>query len=412
MFLPVYVEAEYSETRQHAPAVYLLIAITVLVHAWLFLVIEDSLRTHYYYSYGVVRLDYKWWSALTCVLLHGSWLHLLGNMYFLWIYGRSVERLLGSLQFLVTYVVGAFISVNIHVATVSPLYNDQPAVGASGAISAVLGAFLVLLPTAKLRTLYFDIISFRPLMIELPAFVVLSMWFIGQLLAGLNVFGHGGGIAFWAHIGGFAAGAATGTIQGFRKRRKEFLGFQQLRDLLLSGWAGVQSGDFAVAGSVARDLDGYTVQGAQGLQPLLTGVTSFFGAGRRDAARDAMVRAFNQTRDYQDYPKQLTVYFQLLKCCGENHVPGWIHCDAGIAAAGLKQPQLALWSYEQAIRLGADERLEQVLTSIEGIARNKLQQPHAADLVAAEIAQVRSMSATPTDRGDQTASSEIDGVAG
>ena len=221
MFVPFAVEdQEYVSYRQRLPvAVYSLVGVCVLVHILVHVNLGENARLNIFYTFGAVKFHFAWWSALTCTFLHGGWLHLLGNMYFLWIYGRSLERLLGTGRFLLLYFGGGFLSVLVHILTVSPFYLDEPTVGASGAISAVLGAFLILWPTAKLRTLLFSPIAFRPLVVPAPAWVVLGLWFTGQLIYSLKLVGDFDEIAFWAHVGGFVAGAGIGTFLQRQLRR-------------------------------------------------------------------------------------------------------------------------------------------------------------------------------------------------
>ena len=144
----------------------------------------------------------------THMLLHGSWLHLFGNLLFLWIFGPNVEDRLGRLTFLVVYVVGGLAAALLQVA-VDPT-GDLPMVGASGAISAVLGAYLVLFPGARIQSLVFLVFFYE--LIAVPSVIVLGFWFLLQLIDGVASLGltdeSAGGIAFWAHIGGFLAGAA------------------------------------------------------------------------------------------------------------------------------------------------------------------------------------------------------------
>jgi membrane associated rhomboid family serine protease len=145
---------------------------------------------------------------LTHMLLHGSWLHLCGNLLFLWIFGPNVEDRLGRITFLAVYVAGGLAAALVQVA-VDPTGN-LPMVGASGAISAVLGAYLVLFPGARIQSLVFLVFFYE--LIAVPSVVVLGFWFLLQLIDGVASLGltaeAAGGIAFWAHIGGFVAGAA------------------------------------------------------------------------------------------------------------------------------------------------------------------------------------------------------------
>jgi membrane associated rhomboid family serine protease len=146
-------------------------------------------------------------TSLTSMFMHGSWAHLLGNMLFLWIFGNNVEDALGRVRYLLFYLVGGFAATATQTFVTLGYGTDQeatiPNVGASGAVSAVLGAYLLLLPRAKVLTIIFFILR------EIPAVFFLGIWFLFQLLDGSAALVHpqeGGGVAFFAHIGGFVFG--------------------------------------------------------------------------------------------------------------------------------------------------------------------------------------------------------------
>jgi membrane associated rhomboid family serine protease len=147
-----------------------------------------------------------WLTILTSMFMHGSLLHLGGNMLFLWIFGNNIEDSMGRARFVAFYLLGGAIAVLAQ--TLAAPNAAVPTVGASGAIAAVLGAYAILYPRARVVTLVFIVIFFT--VIELPALVVLGLWFLLQLLYGAGdalqpVAGHGG-VAYFAHIGGFAFG--------------------------------------------------------------------------------------------------------------------------------------------------------------------------------------------------------------
>jgi membrane associated rhomboid family serine protease len=155
------------------------------------------------------------------MFLHGGWLHLIGNMLFLWIFGNNVEDALGAVRYALFYILGglAATALQTYITLVhgTQLESEIPNLGASGAVSAVLGAYLVLLPRARVVTLIFIIII---IIREFPAWFFLGFWFLFQLfVGGLSLFSpqEGGGVAFFAHIGGFVFGMAT--VYFFRKRR-------------------------------------------------------------------------------------------------------------------------------------------------------------------------------------------------
>lgn len=149
----------------------------------------------------------NWFTPLTSMFLHGSWGHILGNCLFLWIFGNNVEDSMGRSRFLVFYLLCGLAAAAAHV--VSGPASPIPTVGASGAISGVLGAYLVLFPRVRIRVLVPIIIFFT--VIRVPAFVVLVLWFLFQVIAGLPALSSvdselSGGVAVWAHVGGFVAG--------------------------------------------------------------------------------------------------------------------------------------------------------------------------------------------------------------
>jgi membrane associated rhomboid family serine protease len=140
---------------------------------------------------------------LTSMFLHGSWMHLLGNMWFLWLFGNNVEDSMGRLRFVVFYLVSGLAAALGQVVT-NP-NSAIPMVGASGAISGVMGGYLVLYPHVRVFTLL--PLGFFLTSVALPAWVMLGYWFLIQFVSGLTAFGgEGGGVAFWAHVGGFVAG--------------------------------------------------------------------------------------------------------------------------------------------------------------------------------------------------------------
>jgi len=144
-----------------------------------------------------------WPTMITSMFLHGGWMHLIGNLWFLWIFGNNVEDSMGHGRFLVFYLLAGLAASGGHIA--SDPSSTIPMVGASGAISAIMGAYLVLYPKARVHTLFIIIIIIR--VFPLPAWFFLLYWFLLQVAyTGMQLPGGGGGVAFWAHIGGFAAG--------------------------------------------------------------------------------------------------------------------------------------------------------------------------------------------------------------
>ncbi len=158
-------------------------------------------------------------TLLSSQFLHGGWLHLLGNLLYLSIFGNNVEDRFGRVGFLLFYLAGGVVAGLAHVA-IDP-GSTIPTIGASGAIAATLGAYLVLFPGARVTSLVF--LGFFIQLVRIPAVIVLGLWFVLQLVDGIGSLGvvQGGGVAFFAHIGGFAFGAAVAwliTLRGGGRR--------------------------------------------------------------------------------------------------------------------------------------------------------------------------------------------------
>ncbi|MFL5777972.1 MAG: rhomboid family intramembrane serine protease [Chloroflexota bacterium] len=150
-------------------------------------------------------------TLLTSQFLHGGWLHLLGNMLYLWIFGNNVEDRFGRSLFLAFYLAGGAIA-GLSQVLIAP-DSDVPTIGASGAIAATLGAYFVLFPRARVTTLVF--LGFFYQLIDVPAIIVLGFWFVLQLIDAVGSLGLNasqGGVAFTAHVGGFVTGVVIGRL--------------------------------------------------------------------------------------------------------------------------------------------------------------------------------------------------------
>jgi rhomboid family protein len=142
-------------------------------------------------------------TVLTSMFLHGGWLHILGNMWFLWIFGDNVEDVMGHTRYGVFYILCGLAAAAAQVMAGPD--SALPMVGASGAIGGVMGAYVILHPRVRVETLLF--LGFWITTVSLPAWFMLGYWFLLQLLSGSLAGAAGGGVAFWAHVGGFGAGA-------------------------------------------------------------------------------------------------------------------------------------------------------------------------------------------------------------
>ena len=157
-------------------------------------------------------------AVLTSLFLHGGWIHLLGNMLYLWIFGNNIEDRFGRPGFVGFYLLGG-IAADLTQVAIAP-DSSVPLIGASGAIAATLGAYVVLFPRARILSLVF--LGFFYQLIEVPALLVLGFWFVLQLIDGATSLGATnvqGGVAFFAHIGGFVAGALVALVVRARGSR-------------------------------------------------------------------------------------------------------------------------------------------------------------------------------------------------
>jgi membrane associated rhomboid family serine protease len=206
--------------HRHTPVVtWSLIAVNIAVFLYQLTLSPETLQ-RLIYLFGIVPARYShpewalrvgfpiddYWPFLTCMFLHGSWLHVIGNMWTLWIFGDNVEDRMGPVRYLLFYLLTGVIAGLTHWFTNGD--STVPTVGASGAIAGVLGAYLFLFPRSRIIILV--PIFFWPFFFQLPAVTYLIFWFLSQVFAGTLsglTSSDVGGVAFWAHVGGFASGA-------------------------------------------------------------------------------------------------------------------------------------------------------------------------------------------------------------
>lgn len=210
--------------RDHHPSgrtpvvTYALMAANILVFlSYASLFTSDMAISRVFYTYGMtpvrISMGDGFATVLTSMFLHGGWMHLAGNMLFLWIFGDNVEDEMGRLPFLLFYL-AAGIAAGLAQVLSSPLSN-VPTVGASGAIAGVMGSYLLLFPRARVDILLILIVYFR--ILPIPAWIVLAVWFAMQFAGGVGADPDTGGVAYWAHAGGFVAGVAL-TVPLWLKR--------------------------------------------------------------------------------------------------------------------------------------------------------------------------------------------------
>ncbi len=191
-------------------AVVNLLIILTCTAVWIYeITLPPPLLDAFIYTYGFVPADFweRPWTLITHMFLHGGWMHIIGNMLYLWVFGDNVEDRQGHFKYLVFYLISGIGAALMQAAVAFAIGNPNiPLIGASGAISGVLGAYMYYFPTAKVFG--FIPIGIFLLPIEWPAAVFIGFWFFYQVLNGLLFlpFAHMGGVAWFAHIGGFLVG--------------------------------------------------------------------------------------------------------------------------------------------------------------------------------------------------------------
>jgi len=193
----------------------------IIINSLVFLyqvTLPQPLLDQFVVQYALVSADFSWTSVFTSMFLHGGWMHVIGNMLYLWIFGDNVEDRLGHGRFLLFYLMSGCVAALLQVL-INP-FSEVPMLGASGAIAGVMGAYFVLYPESRVLTAVFIFIFFD--LVEIPAIFFLGIWFVMQLFSGVGSLGiqnTEGGTAFWAHIGGFVVGAVVGLVLRRRGRR-------------------------------------------------------------------------------------------------------------------------------------------------------------------------------------------------
>ncbi|HWC98523.1 MAG TPA: rhomboid family intramembrane serine protease [Candidatus Sulfopaludibacter sp.] len=201
----------------------LLIVINILVFLFEFSMDPYTLNA-FIAAYGLVPDQFHVSAIFTAMFMHAGWLHVLGNMWFLWIFGDNIEDILGHGKYLLFYLLCG-VAAAVAQTFLNP-FSRVPMVGASGAIAGVMGAYLVKFPRAEIRALVTLVFFF--FLTDVPAWAMLIYWFVIQLFSGVGSiaspqYAQGGGTAFFAHVGGFVAGIVLiktlGTREAFSRRR-------------------------------------------------------------------------------------------------------------------------------------------------------------------------------------------------
>jgi membrane associated rhomboid family serine protease len=192
---------------------YSFIAINILLYLFEISLISSGQLSYFIEEYGAIPAEISsgtdLFTLFTNIFLHGGWMHLIGNMLFLWIFADNIEATIGNIRFLLFYLGGGIFASLVHV--LFNLESSIPSIGASGAISAVLGSYLVMFPRSRVRILVIYFFS----SFYLSAYIFLGLWIVFQVFSGISALSQNpdsGRVAYWAHIGGFGFGIIYGLI--------------------------------------------------------------------------------------------------------------------------------------------------------------------------------------------------------
>jgi membrane associated rhomboid family serine protease len=216
-------DTQPSYSRPLVTVLIIILNVVVFLHEFS---LDEYSRNYFIAQHGLIPARFSlshFWPVISSMFLHGGWMHIIGNMWFLWIFGDNVEDALGHFKYLVFYLL-----CGIAAGMTQVLFSAGsrlPMVGASGAIAGVMGAYLIKFPKSRIVTLVFIFIFFTT--IEVPAGLMLAYWFFIQFFSGVGTIGYShvsqGGTAFFAHIGGFITGmilvGVMGTRQVYMRRR-------------------------------------------------------------------------------------------------------------------------------------------------------------------------------------------------
>ena len=362
MIFPYLTEAEFHEKQRYPITTFILIIVIIAIFFPTYFAGSISERDHIFLTYGLNVYDYHWWNAITCTFLHAGFIHLLGNLLFLWIYGGPLEKLIGTIRFNILYWSGALISAHFHAATIPDLMKDIPMVGASGAISALMGTFIIMLPHAKLRCLFFSIISFRPIEVVIPAWTVLALWLGGQLIYSLGLLGDFFHIAFWAHLSGFALGAAFGSFFQWEYKRELKAWQAKTLEPLSNALASLQKEDIQNAWEQLQlekaDMHPEVRQSYDILYYLTVSRLE------RQDQKAEFLKGIARFRDYRNTEAIYSLYLHFIQHVPSNEIPILIHREGAFQAFSAGDYKLSLWAFKQSMAEYNQDQLPRMMRAI------------------------------------------------
>ncbi len=364
MLIPVRIYVDY---REDYPVTLALIGINFLALLAVLLTSCEGLQT-LFTRYGLVPGSPRPHQLITYMFLHGGIIHFFFNMLFLWLFGKVVESIFGHGRFLLFYFGGGLAAAlsQLAICHASGVALDIPMVGASGAIAAVLGVFLVRYYFVKIemRWFFFFFLFFRIYTFHLRAWVfLLLLWFIPQLIFGLLSLGYFSGVAYWAHIGGFLFGAILGLQMNLLREAKAELSYIKGKD---ASWSGDERSRMHLRESISAS--------PKNTRPRLDLAQSHIKEQQPDDAVREYVAAFNIAYQAGDVEEALSIYHMAFALKQDELILSEeMEFEVGTNCAKHAHYELGFLIFEKLHRLRPDHpKTEQILAKLISLASNKL----------------------------------------
>jgi len=352
----------YGTSRSHATTPFMtlaLLVVNVMVMIW-FWTLPESAKEVVLYDMALIPEQFRLGSLITSMFMHGGFLHLLGNMWFLWIFGKAVEDGLSKVEYLCMYMAAGFVGASLHTLTAPVYQQDLPCVGASGSIAGVMGAFLVMYPKERIK----GIVAIWP--IQLPSSLYLAWYFMIQVFHGViglyDVTQFTGGIAFWAHIGGFIVGFVGIGVSRYRDNFIRMFKRQKSRSEGIDAVAAFREGRLQECKSLCQSILKRT-PGSQLSRFLLARIASLQGDTQRALKILNVIR--QETMSSRNYPAVLNLYAQMRELGASHLLTSQEHLKAGIALRESKRPREAITPLLSALqREDSEEFLDLILFQV------------------------------------------------
>jgi|GEM_PF-148536 len=348
MLLPYGIEGSMKRLPR---ATYLLIALNTIFFLITLFIGEDR-RNIIFMQWGFIPEE--WFRILplfTSMFLHGGILHIISNMYFLWIFGQILEDTLGIKKYIYLYLGTGVVGSIAHSLTIGPFFADLPCIGASGAISGILGAFIILNPHARVKMFYFFLMLVTPIFgtFEISALIFISSWFLMQLLYTTSLSGSVGvvPVAYWAHIGGFLFGMFAASAPKLYSQGHS----------LFTGW--IRHREFVRAVRLAQDenlpeaaemLEDLKTTGSETGNPDILLSQTYFQMGDTENAKVLAATAFSSALVLKDKAQTITAYYILKNAGGAEKLKAHDYLLLGRSFAKYRKTRQAAGILTEALK--------------------------------------------------------------